>query len=152
MNRFNYPFTRILTKSHRIENIYNLDLQDVASLMSADKNLHRVKTLTHFYPESEGKPIYRNGEKMWFVLEEVTLNEINVTSIVKDTSLYAIWTFIVFMVLTNLFFPSFRRFGIITGVFFGLAGLGLVFLAQKNDDAQVRAKVNEIAAAINQVT
>lgn len=148
MNRFDYPFTRIITKPFIIKNRDNLELHEVASLISEDKRLQKTRTLKHFYPESEGKVIFRSGENIWFVLDHVTSDQIKITSVQKDNALYVLFAFIAFVVLLSIFSSGFRRFAF-GFLVFSLMIYGLVVIADRVGDSNVKSKLNQLEQSIN---
>lgn len=149
MNRFNYPFTRIILKPSVIQNNHQLDLNEISTILSKDKDLHKRKTLQHFYPDSEGKPVFSYGEEIWFVLKEPKADQIKIISVQRDTTLYCLFTYIAFVILLCMFFSGLRRFAFGFGVF-SLMGYGIILIGNKVGDSRVESKLKEIAQAINQ--
>jgi len=149
MNRFDYPFARITTQLTSIRNNRNLKLDEVAELIGEDSNLQKIKTLTHFYPESEGKSIFSFGDSdTWLVLEQVTSDQIKITSVQKDNALYGLFTFIGICLFLSVFSSGFRRFAF-GFLVFSLMGYGLILIANMVNSARVKSKLDQLEKSIN---
>jgi hypothetical protein len=148
MNRFNYPFTRITSKSFNIKNNHRLEPHEVIGIMAEDKTLQHINSLKHFYPESEGKIIYAFGENNWFVITDVTSDYIKLTSVQKGEALCGLLTSIILLLLMLVFWPSSRRFAF-GFIVFCLMACGIIFIGKSIEDSRVKSKLKELSTSVN---